>query len=193
MNIEHKIREFLRTQDDPLTAPQIGEAIDHENTTSLGVILYKMVNHNQGVDRKKIRNPNPKDKQERLVYGYFSTDKDAAATQKTGETLNLSSKPVEKQEVKRDQPKAAEAAPEPKDIPPVIPEIRHTPEPAPDFPGAHKPKKFYVMGHDDYPSLEEAVAAARDIAAKNSGETIEVWETAMLHRFRAKVEIEEVA
>ncbi|MDE2097787.1 MAG: hypothetical protein KGL39_11100 [Patescibacteria group bacterium] len=188
MNIEHKIREFLRTQDEPVTAQQIGEAIGHENSNSLGTILYKMANRNQGIGRKKVKEG------KRLVYGYFSTDKDAPVTAKKGETLNLSSKPVEKQEVKRDQPKAAEAAPEPKDIPPVIPEITHTPEPAPDFPGAHKPKKFfYVMGHDDYPSLEEAVAAARDIAAKNSGETIEVWETAMLHRFRAKVEVEEVS
>ena len=190
MNIEHKIREFLRTQDDPVTVQQIGEGIGHENSASLGVMLYKMIGHNQGVGRMKIKDG------KRLVYGYFSTDKDAPATSKTAETLNLSSKPVEKQEAKQlvhEQIKAAEVAPEPKDIPPVIPEIRHTPEPAPDFPGAHKPKKFYVMGHDDYPSLEEAVAAARDIAAKNSGETIEVWETAMLHRFRAKVEIEEVA
>ncbi len=189
MNIEHKIREFLRTQDDPVTVQQIGEGIGHENSASLGVMLYGMVNKNQGVDRKKIPNTATRKNAPKHIYGYFSTDKDAAATSKTAETLNLSSKPVEKQEVKR----IAEAAPEPKDIPPVIPEIKHTPEPAPDYPGAHKPKKFYVMGHDDYPSLEEAVAAARDIAAKNSGETIEVWETAMLHRFRAKVEIEEIS
>ena len=112
MNIEHKIREFLRTQDDPVTVQQIGEAIGHENSNSLGTILYKMANHNQGVGRKKIKEG------KRLLYGYFSTDKDAPATSKTTETLNLASKPVEKQEVKQ----IAEAAPEPKDIPPVIPE-----------------------------------------------------------------------
>ena len=183
MNIEHKIREFLRTQDDPVTVQQIGEAIGHENSNSLGTILYKMANHNQGVGRKKIKEG------KRLLYGYFSTDKDAPATSKTTETLNLASKPVEKQEVKQ----IAEAAPEPKDIPPVIPEIKHTPEPAPDYPGAHKPKKFYVMGHGDFPSLGDAVAAACDIAVKNPGETIEVWEAAMLHRFRAKVEVEEIS
>ncbi len=183
MNIEHKIREFLRTQDDPVTVQQIGEAIGHDESSSVGVLLYKMANHNQGVGRKKIKEG------KRLVYGYFSTDKDAPATTRTTETLNLGSKPVEKQEVKQ----IAEVAPEPKYIHQVIPEIKHTPEPAPDYPGAHKPKKFYVMGHDDYPSLDDAVAAARDIAVRNPGETIEVWETAMIHRFRAKVEVEEVS
>ncbi len=190
MNIEHKIREILRSNATgrPLTAKEIFESGQFENLTVIQATLQKMASRTaSGIAREKIKNPEKRGLPE--IWAYFSTDKDAPATSKTAETLNLSSKPVEKQEVKR----IAEAAPEPKDIPPVIPEIKHTPEPAPDYPGAHKPKKFYVMGHDDYPSLDDAVAAARDIAVKNPGETIEVWEAAMLHRFRAKVEVEEVS
>ncbi len=183
MDIGYKIREYLRTQDEPRTAQEVGVAIGHENPESLGVILYGMVNKNQGVDRKKIPNTATRKNAPKHIYGYFSTDKDAPATAKTGETLSLQSSQkypeLEKADTHKESEKESEKEPE---------------------------GDYFFIGYAngltqedqngktrEFGNMEQASAEASRIASHAPGMLVEIWHAYPVKKIRARVEIEEVS